>query len=639
VVARDGRAIAITATVDKGATGFQASMDRIYAVAEATKRPGLNVAVSGFPMYLGQLEIFSQRMVFLFPLAVLIVGLLHFDAFRTFQGFALPLVTALLSVIWGLGMMGFAGVPMDAFNQVTPILILAVTAGHAVQLLKRYYEEFDRWTALGHEPVEANRLAVVSAMERVGLVMISAGLVAVAAFFSLMTSEIATIRSFGIFTGLGILSGLLIEMTFIPALRSGMKPPKSTPKVRMTEPKRRSLWDRMTDLVATLTLGPSRPAIYTVAVATAGVLAFGISGISLENSTRSYFSKDLFFQKDDQLINERMGGTNTLYVVFEGTQDDIIKDAKALRSIAGIQDFIDSQPGVGKTVSIADMIKRLNQAMNGEDPARHTIPESSDLISQYLLLYSMSGESTDFDSYVDFSYRRASITAYLKDSSNSYVNSLITSIDHFVARNGDSRLKVYYGGSAPETAALAEILVKSKFENIIQMAGVVFIVSALIFHSFLAGLLVLTPLVITLIVNYGVMGLAGIPLNTPNSISAALGIGIGADYAIYLLYRIREELGHTSDLADAIRSALGSAGKAVLYVGSAIAGGYAVLTLSVGFNVHIWFGSLIVLSMIVSVLSALFLIPSLLMTFRPRFLLGASEERAVGSAAANATAP
>jgi predicted RND superfamily exporter protein len=129
------------------------------------------------------------------------------------------------------------------------------------------------------------------------------------------------------------------------------------------------------------------------------------------------------------------------------------------------------------------------------------------------------------------------------------------------------------------------------------------------------------------VINYGVMGLTGMPLNTPNSISAALAIGIGADYAIYLLYRIREELGWIQEPSEAIRSALRSAGKAVQYVGSAVAGGYAVLMLSIGFNIHIWFGSLIALSMVVSVISALFLIPSLLMTFLPRFLLAATGGR------------
>ena len=68
--------------------------------------------------------------VVLFPIAVLVIGLLHYEAFRTRQGLVLPLVTALLSVVWGVGIMGLMKVPMDIFNSPTPILILAVAAGH-----------------------------------------------------------------------------------------------------------------------------------------------------------------------------------------------------------------------------------------------------------------------------------------------------------------------------------------------------------------------------------------------------------------------------------------------------------------------------------------------------------------------------
>ena len=91
---------------------------------------------------LATLETFSKRMAWLLPIAILLIGLIHFEAFRTLQGLILPLVTAILALVWSLGLMTLAGVHLDPFNNVTPILILAVAAGHAVQMLKRYYEEY-----------------------------------------------------------------------------------------------------------------------------------------------------------------------------------------------------------------------------------------------------------------------------------------------------------------------------------------------------------------------------------------------------------------------------------------------------------------------------------------------------------------
>ena len=115
---------------------------------------------------------------------------------------------------------------MDVFNASTPILILAVASGHAVQLLKRFYEEYYRLrktTVLTAK--EANHQAVIDSLVHVGPVMITAGLIASLGFFSLIIFEISTVKTFGIFTGIGILSALILEMTFTPAVRSLLTPP------------------------------------------------------------------------------------------------------------------------------------------------------------------------------------------------------------------------------------------------------------------------------------------------------------------------------------------------------------------------------------------------------------------------------
>src|SRR5206468_2622280 len=151
-----------------------------------------------------QLSAYAGRMVLFFPLALLVIGLVHYEAFRTLQALFLPLLTALLSVLWAVGLMGLLGVPLDPFNTTTPILILAVAAGHAVQVLKRFYEEFDRT----HD-VEA---AIAESLARVGPVMIAAGTIAALSFCSLVTFRTATIRTFGLFTGFGIVFASRIQI-------------------------------------------------------------------------------------------------------------------------------------------------------------------------------------------------------------------------------------------------------------------------------------------------------------------------------------------------------------------------------------------------------------------------------------------
>jgi uncharacterized protein len=619
LVSADSTVASISFAIKSGQGGFREIMDKVQAVVEKESNDSIMIHSSGAPVFFAAVERFAQRMAFLFPIALLLIGLIHFEAFRTVQGLVLPLVTALLAVIWGLGIMGAAKVPMDAFNATTPILILAVAAGHAVQILKRYYEEYDRTTLANPDdaPTVANEKAITESLTKVAPVMLTAGFVAALGFFSLTTFNVDTIRTFGIFTGIGILSALLIELTFIPALRSYLPAP---PKARQVSAKEsRRLWDRLSDAVTTMVLA-RRKTIVMVFLLIGATSSIGLLFINQENSTKSYFGENLPVRQQDRFLNHKMAGTNTLYVVFQGDRPDRMKEPAVLKGIEETQRYIETLPDVGKTVSIVDMIKQMNRSMNAGAAQFNVLPASQDMVSQYLLLYSMSGQPTDFDSYIDFEYRNANLIVWMKNDSSKYAASIVTSIrDHLQARLPQG-ISVQIGGSVAQSSALSETLVRGKILNIAQMIFVVFVAGIIIFRSLLAGIYLIVPLLVTVLVNFGVMGVTAIPLNTPNSVASAMAIGIGADYAIYILYRMREELQRLGDFDLALRETLRTAGKAVVYVATAIAGGYSVLMLSFNFYVHIWFGILIVMSMVVSALSALILVPALLKAFPPNFL-------------------
>src|SRR5262249_1759993 len=123
-----------------------------------------------------------------------------------------------------VGLMGLLGVPLDPFNTTTPILILAVAAGHAVQILKRFYEELDR-----SGDVET---AVVASLVRVAPGVLAAGTIAALPFCSLVPVRTATIRTFGLLPGLGIVSAMAIELTIIPALRACLPAPRRRERER-----------------------------------------------------------------------------------------------------------------------------------------------------------------------------------------------------------------------------------------------------------------------------------------------------------------------------------------------------------------------------------------------------------------------
>ncbi len=618
IVSVDAKTTAILVEFKDGPGGFRAIMDKVETVVEHERDSRVEINVGGIPSFLARIEIYSERIGFLFPIAILVLSLVLFEAFRTKQGLILPLLTAGLAVAWGVGVMGASGIPMDVFNSATPILILAVATGHAVQLLKRYYEEFFRLRETTDlSPKAANNQAVISSLIRVGPVMIAAGVVASLGFFSLVIFKISTVRTFGIFTGIGILAALILEMTFIPALRSILAPPSDIERKR--EQKGR-IWDKVTNAIASWVTGTSRRRVYWGVFIFVIISLIGVSRVIVDNSTKSSFSPELIFETDDKALNDRLGGTNTMYLLIEGASDDAIKNPKTLRAIEELQRFLENQPYVGKTLSLADFVMRMNQAMHGDDPIFYKVPDSQELISQYLLLYSMSGEPGDFDTYVDYGYRSANLTVFLKTDSSAYIEKLIEKIHAFTALHFDKNVHIGIGGSVPQGAALNQVMVYGKILNILQISVVVFIISSLIFRSLVAGMLVLLPLLVTVLANFGLMGWSGIPLNISTSLISAMAVGIGADYAIYLIYRLREELLMGTDEIKAVRKVIGTAGQAILFVAISVSAGYGVLLLSFGYNIHKWLAILIAEAMIMSSLSALLLIPAFILTFRPDFI-------------------
>jgi predicted RND superfamily exporter protein len=627
LVSKDGRTAAIYVEFKKDPKGFGHVMDKVEAAIAPARDANTAVEIAGQPVFLGLLETFSKRMGWLLPIAILLIGLIHLEAFRTLQGLILPLVTAILSLVWSLGLMTMAGVHLDPFNNVTPILILAVAAGHAVQMLKRYYEEYDRLRADPQmDPREANRQAVAASIRKVGPVMLAACTIASLSFISLAWFDIQAIRTFGIFCGLGIISIAAVELTFTPALRAMLPPPR---RRETTAEKTITFWDRLAaGLAATVSTPRARQRVFLASVAAAAILGFGASRVHIDNSLRSFFGSDLAARQDDRTLNAALAGTNTFYVLVEGKSDDAIKDPAVLRAIEKTQGFLNQQPEIGHTLSVVDMLKQINRGMNGGAAAAGTLPASADLVSQYLLLYSMSGEPGDFDGLVDYPYRNAIIQAFVKTDSSVFVADINKRILPVIKANFPDSVNVRLGGSITTPTAMNEVMVSGKFKNVIQIFLVVLVVATVMFRSFRLGVLILVPLAATLLSVFGAMGLIGIPLQIATSTMAALAIGIGADYAIYLTWRLREEIASGKDEAAAIAATYASAGKAVLFVASAVAGGYAVLTASLGFNIHLWLGLLTSISMVVAALSTLTLYAALLLTFRPDVIFGKSDTAA-----------
>lgn len=619
LVSADGKAAAVIADFEVGGrdAAYLPLYEKIEKIVEPHRDDTVEIVLGGQPVNAANLELAMQKMPVYFGIALLIILAVQYFAFRSLQGMLLPMLTGILAVLWGLGIMALAGIPMDALNTTTPILIMAVSTGHAVQILKRYYEEYASIIAdAPADPRAANRAAVESSLRLVAPVMVIAGLIAASAFFSLLVSDVEMIRNFGLFAGSGILAAMLIELSIIPALRAILPPGKAR------APRGPDALDRglhalggwLTDPAhARLTLGVA--AVVLAAVST------GAFRLQSDSSFKQYFLPDSPVRQADARLNQTFGGTDSIAFLIEGTDEDSMKDPQVLAAIAKLQAFLEKQPHVGKTQSIADMIKRMHQAMHGDDPAYHRIPMEPNLASQYLLLYSLSGDPQDFDNLVDSSYRRAVVWAYLKSDSTTYAMDLYRRAQAELDGAFPEGVRMRLGGGLPMTVASNSALVETKTWNILQIAAIVFVLSSLALRSLLGGLLVAVPLAAIVAVNLGLMGWLGVPLDMGTASITAMVAGVGADYEIYMLFRLRDEYRRCGDLDRALQRSLATSGKAVLFVAVSIAGGYAALLFS-DFQFYPRMGGTMIITMAVSAALSLLLLRATVALLRPKFIVG-----------------
>ena len=613
IVSRDGRMAVIIADFKFGPElqGYRAIKERIDAVVDPERDGRVRIRLGGLSINLAWLEIYSQRMQYFFFAALAIIMAVLYLAFRSFQGMLIPVITSILSVVWGLGLMGFLSVPMDTFNATTPILIMAVAAGHSIQILKRYYEEYAR--------LHDSSTAVIESLATVGPVMLTAGTIAVASFSALAAFPTLTIRVFGIFTAAGILSAMILEMTFIPAFRSFIAAPK-----RYETDRERTMdrLDRFTAAIARTITGRRWRLLFGSLAALFVMLGVGLSHVEIDSRLKNEFASGSMVIQDDRALNALMGGTNTIYLLVQGSTVDAIKEPAVLQALSETQRHLESRYSlVGQTQSLADFLRRMHRAMHADDARYDAVPDQRDLVSQYLFLYSMSGDPGDLDNYVDYDYKAAVVWIYLKTDSTAYIERILLDLRRFAAERFPSGYEIRLGGGMAQGVALNEVMVEGKLLNIAVLAFSIYLISSLVLRSPLAGLFVLIPLSLVVLTNFGLMGLLGIRLDIGTATTSAMAVGIGADYAIYLIYRLREEVRRKGQVDAALEATLRTAGKAIAYVALAVGLGYSVLMLT-GLGMHRRLGLLVAAAMTVSCLAAIALLPTMLMLTRPSFVFG-----------------
>ncbi|MFQ6607334.1 MAG: RND family transporter [Fidelibacterota bacterium] len=605
LVSRDFSSTVITANIERGYD--QATVyNQVEAIAKKYAGPE-QMYTNGEPVMEQEIDLGIQKDVStLLPFALLLVLIGFFISFRSVRGVLLPFSVVILSIIWTMGIMGHIGLEITVVSSALPMVMVAVASSYGIHIVHRYYEEIRRQSIAKavHETVIAMTPPVLMT-----------GITSAVGSATLAVFKIVSIREFGIIAGIGILSALLLTLTVPQSLLMLLNKP--SPKVKKKE---NHLGERLLTFIAKLSLKkPGLIAVFTCAVIVISMV--GINKIQIGTDFTEMFPDGHRIKQSFSMFNEFLGGARYLNIMITGKEADSITDPTLLKQIEEYQNYAEGLAGVGYSSSFADIIKRINRVMNSDDPAYEKIPDSRELISQYLLLYSISGDPGDFEDIVDYDYQRAKIKVMIQTSEQDDHKRLYSALRQYAQSHFDAGVEIEFGGSVMSWLAQVSYIAKGEIQNIITAILIVFLFCLVVFRALLGGLFNIVPLAIATMITFGLMGFLGIRLEMGTAIVTAIAVGVGVDFAIHFVSRFKEEFLKSHAVETATLTTLTTAGKAIIFDLFSNILGFSVLIFS-GFTPVQNFGWLVSLTMITSGFGSLIILPPLFAFFQPRFIWG-----------------
>jgi hypothetical protein len=335
-------------------------------------------------------------------------------------------------------------------------------------------------------------------------------------------------------------------------------------------------------------------------------------------------------------IDRHFPGTVTMTILYEGPPGSV-KKVDVLRHMEALRTELENDPVVWRTSSLVDLVKRLHETFNPDAPLPYSLPDDQELVSQLIFL----GDSPAFERFIDRAYTKSLLVAYLASDDSARIGPLVRRAQAWLEANPPPQGErvLLAGGAGPTMLAVNEHTTHSKVVNIVLVLLAIYGVSSLVLRSAASGLYVIAPIALTLVLVFGLLGWTGIRLDMGSATAMAMAAGIGADYAIYFLYRVREEYAHTLDGARALHAAMQTSGRAVVFVATAIAAGFSVMGIGSDFFGLRLVGTLMPVAMAISCVASLTVMPVLVLRTRPAFVFAPRAAPADGVEAGVAASP
>jgi len=523
----------------------------IYDIVEKYKLEGLDISISGSPIIAGELksQMRSDMQKFM-RITFLLILIFLFVIFKRLSAVIYPLIVILFSLLSTLGFMAWSGVAFKIPSQILPSLIWAISIGATVHILSIFFDRFNS--------SDNKKESLIYALEHSGLAIIMTSITTAIGIGSFSNSSVSPISDLGVFAALGVIISLILTLTLLPALLSITKL-KAKPKKEIGR------IDLFMKKIAYI------PLKYTKTIFVGSAIVILISGIASLQVNLSYnpllwFKADNITRTSTEAIDKKMNGTVTIEVEIDTDKEngwiDPIKLEKLNQLTSKLENYKDEYTYIGKVVSLATIVKEINQALHGNEYKYYTIPKDVKLVSQELLLFENSG-SDDLEDFIDSQFSKTRITIKIPWTDAIKAIAVLRHVESEVKKEF-SEEKVNITGMVPLIFNTFSNAVYSSAQSYVLAFIVITFMMMFIFGSIRLGLISMIPNLTPIVMGLFLMYLFKIPLDMFTLLIGSIAIGLTVDDTIHFIHNFKRYYLQKSEIKYAIEETFFTTGKAML---------------------------------------------------------------------------
>ncbi len=521
-----------------------------------------------------------------------------FAVFLFFRNIWLTIIATLnISICMGstMGLFPLFHITLNNVTTIVPPVVMALALCDTVHI----FSYLNKDTLIEFQTKEK---ALAHILKKVFIPCFLTTLTTAVGFLSLFLSRIPPIQDFALVASCGMVFEFLFSFIFLPPVLLMFDQNKIF-RIKQNEDKVNLIFVKIADFIKN-----NYKRICYAGILIMIVSCWSASMIKVETNLLDYFKKNSKIRIATNFIEKNLAGIETLDISLSAAKEDAFKYPDNLKLIQKIQKYINGVKGVDKTISIVDFIKNMNQSFHNENKKYFSIPNSKALISQYLLLYN----SDDLDHFVNEAFNHAKISIRLSAHSTGGQKKIINEISSFINKLKTKDVKIRITGRSLQNVNTIDALVKGQIYSLTAAAGVIIFILFIFLKSFSLGCISIFPNLFPILLNFGIMGLFKIPLNTATALISAIAIGIAVDDTIHFLSEFKLNLSKGNNTQQSVIKSLLSKGKAMSVSSLILCIGFGVMVFS-RFVPTINFGVLSSIIMITALMGDIFILPSVVL--------------------------